>query len=154
MEENNIDKLSRLQKIRVRSLEKKMIEDKINYLSTCKKVEERTAEINTIKNEKGYLNKYITNEHVSESPIKREFVHVRRFWLNYDLEMHEYYYNQEVQNQNEAEELYNQRKQLWNKLKQKTEGINKYNICNKNKIRTKDENSEDELSQENITFKR
>jgi hypothetical protein len=154
MDENNIDKLNRLQKIRVRSLEKKMLKEKLDYLSSCKKVEERAEEIDKITNEKKVLNKYITYDHVSESPIKREFVNVRKFWLNYDLEMHEYYENQERQNKNEAEELYNKRKQQWNKQKQKSESINKYNASKQNILRAIEENTEDEISQENSSFKR
>jgi hypothetical protein len=96
MDSNMTKKLHKLQKLRIRSIEKQLLHDKKEYLESCEKVHKRESEINNINYEKNTLKNHIKVTEVSESPVKRERVNIRRYWLNYDLEMHEYYHEHEL----------------------------------------------------------
>ncbi|MES9938952.1 MAG: hypothetical protein ABW104_04170 [Candidatus Thiodiazotropha sp. 6PLUC2] len=126
-----------------------MIEKKA-YSDACHNLSERNKSITTIHNEKDTLKKYCNEKYVSESPTHRERVHVRNFWLNYDLEMHEYYHEQEVTTKTESEHKYSERKKTWNKEKQKNILLNnnlKSTLSTRSSVM---ENKEDEYSQEDI----
>lgn len=143
-----LTKLNKLQVIRVRTQERLLTIDKKSYVDACDTLEKRNTTIQNIQNEKEALNVYISTSYVKESPTHRERVHIRRFWLEYDLEMHEYYHEQELNKKNEAEISYLQRKKLWNKEKQKstllTKKLSKFKILHTAVL----ENREDEISQE------
>jgi hypothetical protein len=148
MDIDTLDKLVQLQKVRVRAHEKKLAQEKKAYLEACEKLEQRKKEINTINSEHKGLNEYISNKIVAESPTKRERVHIRRFWLNYDLEMHEYYHEQENIAKEEAHEQYTACKNHWMREKQKSLQL-KYILKNENQaLSALIDNRDDELSQE------
>jgi hypothetical protein len=150
MDAKQLNKLNELNTLRVKRYEKELAESKAKLLEACDKVNKRDSEIKKISNESEELNSYLSRVQVSKSPTKREYVHIRRFWLNYDLEMHEYYYNQEVDEKNVATSNHNKTRKLWYKQKLKTEKLSK---IHKSFIREKDlqfENKEDEENQESI----
>jgi hypothetical protein len=150
MNAKQLHKLNQLNSLRVKRHEKKLSESKEKLLEACEKVIKRDKEIKTINNESGNLNIYLAREKVAKSPTKREYVHIRKFWLNYDLEMHEYYYNQEVDEQSAAVVHHNKIRKQWYKQKMKTEKLSKiyktYTIENN----MKNENQEDEDNQESL----
>jgi hypothetical protein len=150
MDISQLKKLDKLNQLRVKRYEKQMAEKKVLYIDACEKVEQRNNEINNIKIENGDLNGYLKQDHVSCSPTKREYVHIRRFWLNYDLEMHEFYYTQEVDDKNNAQLKYDNSRQLWHKQKLKTEKLSKIHKSTSIEQNMKVENTEDEDNQESI----
>jgi hypothetical protein len=154
MDSNMTKKLHKLQKLRIRSIEKQLLHDKKEYLESCEKVHKRESEINNINYEKNTLKNHIKVTEVSESPVKRERVNIRRYWLNYDLEMHEYYHEHEAEEREEKKEQYEKRKKNWFKEKLKAEKFK--NLIFKNQIHETalTDNHIDELSQEENNSKR
>jgi hypothetical protein len=117
----SLEKLLRLQKVRIRAYEKKMNQDKQAYISAKEDLMKREQEITKIKDEHKDLNVYSDRPDVLESPVKRDFVKVRRFWLNYDLEMHEYYHVQDVEDHDQAKSNYDNARSTWMKAKLKNQ---------------------------------
>ncbi|MEJ2622328.1 MAG: hypothetical protein P8163_19385 [Candidatus Thiodiazotropha sp.] len=148
MDAKQLHKLNKINELRVRRLEKELAESKVKLLEACDKVVKRDGEIKKINSETGELISYLTHEKVMSSPTKREHVHIRRFWLNYDLEMHEYYYNQEVDEKNEADLNHKKTSKLWNKQKLKTEKLSKIHKSLINADNIRHESMEDEENQE------
>ena len=148
MDINQLKKLNRLNKIRVKRCEKQLAESKDLFHEACRKVDKRKLEISVIKNENNDLNTHLKKNYVSKSPVKREHVHIRRFWLNYDLEMHEYYYDQEIDEKSTTQSKYQESKNVWYKQKLKAEKLNNfYNSLSKERF-VISENVEDEINQE------
>jgi hypothetical protein len=148
MDIDKLDKLVQLQKVRIRAHEKKLALEKKAYLEASQKLEQRKKEINAINGEHKNLNRYIRNQIVAESPTKRERVYKRRFWLNYDLEMHEYYHEQEIISKEEAYEQYTACKNNWMREKQKSQQL-RSTLKNENQKQCAlIEYRDDELSQE------
>jgi hypothetical protein len=145
---NSIGNLLRLQKVRIRSYEKKLEDDKKAYKDAYEKLCKRNEEISNIQRERNGIRGYVEQHVVSSSPVKREYAHTRRFWLNYDLEMHEYYLEGEKAALDEAKIQYESSKNIWLKEKLKSKKLNdEYRIANKMKDLSI-ENAYEEMSQE------
>ena len=148
LENDSLEKLLRLQKVRIRSYEKKLAEDKRSYLEARDKLNQRNNEIDSIQNQHEDIKGYLSMQHVSNSPVKTEYAHIRRFWLNYDLEMHEYYRDQENIDHDDAKNKYETSKKEWLRERMKSNRLNnefKAFAAKKNVII---ENTQDEVSQE------
>ena len=143
---DSLKKILRLQKVRIRAHEKELLERKKAYDEAIEKLDQRNNEIHHIQTEHTGLRSYLNNNHVSESPVKRQYVHVRRFWLNYDLEMHEYYRDQEQNNYDKAKEKYNNSKQAWLREKLKSNKFHDELSSSVNKHQAVIENRHDEIS--------
>jgi hypothetical protein len=117
----SLEKLLRLQKVRIRVYEKKMNQNKQAYIEAKEELLKREHEITKIKDEHKDLRLYSDRSDVLESPVKRDYVKVRRYWLNYDLEMHEYYYEQEVEDHDQAKNNYDNARSTWMKAKLKNQ---------------------------------
>ncbi|MCG7901287.1 hypothetical protein A3194_14340 [Candidatus Thiodiazotropha endoloripes] len=149
MNKSQISKLNKLNDLRVKKQEKQLKHSKYLYLESCEKVETRSCQINHLKKEKKGLLKYSKLETTLNSPTKREFVHIKRYWLNYDLEMHEYYLDQEIDERNTKHSQYERDKKIWylQMLKKQKLSILHNNVCiEENAIL---DNSEDDINQEN-----
>jgi hypothetical protein len=150
---NNIDidsigNLLRLQKVRIRSYEKKLEDDKKAYNDAYEKLCKRNEEISNIHQEHMDVRSYVEQHVVSSSPVKREYAHTRRFWLNYDLEMHEYYLEEEKAALDEARIQYETTKNIWLREKLKSKRLSdEYRLANKMKDLSI-ENANEEMSQE------
>ncbi|MBW9268590.1 MAG: hypothetical protein K1566_03000 [Candidatus Thiodiazotropha sp. (ex. Lucinisca nassula)] len=149
MNKSQVNKLIRLNDLRVRRQEKKLSQTKITYLESCGKVESRNTQINLISTENKHLLEYLSLQTTSKSPIKREYVMIRKFWLSYDLEMHEYYLVQEIDEKNINLSKYQTEKKEWYKhIVRKTQlSLMQTKLLSKEK--SKAENSEDEFCQQN-----
>jgi hypothetical protein len=148
MDFKQLQKLNQLNALRAKRFEKELSESKAILLKACNKVNKRDDEIKNINKENSELNQYSSNKDVTRSPTKREHVHIRKFWLNYDLEMHEYYYNQEVEDKNKAVINHNKTKHLWYKQKLKCGMISSLSKSSNNEINALKEDKEDEENQE------
>ena len=154
MDKQTLNKLKQLQKIRVRTQEKLLSIDKKSYMDACDVLEKRNSSISDIHEENNRVNTYASNDYVIESPVHRDRVHIRKFWLDYDLEMHEYYHEQELNSKIDAESVYVSRKKLWNKEKQKSDLLNKRLSKLMIQENALAENRDDELSQEDTVMNR
>ncbi|MCG7984708.1 MAG: hypothetical protein JAY90_18400 [Candidatus Thiodiazotropha lotti] len=150
MDRSQIKKLNKLNDLRLKRQEKKIKQAKLSYIEACKKVENRNTQINDIKGQKQDLTKYLKIESNSKSPIKREYVQIRRFWLNYDLEMHEYYLEQELDERSTNHKNYQSDKKIWHKQKLKTEKLSELYVKSCKQHNSLIENREDEVSQEHM----
>ncbi|MEW8350502.1 MAG: hypothetical protein AB2687_19520 [Candidatus Thiodiazotropha taylori] len=150
MNKSQANKLIKLNKIRIRRQEKKLTQAKMTYVESCKKVDSRNIQINQINSENKELLDYLSLQTTSKSPIKREYVKIRKFWLNYDLEMHEYYLVQEIDEKNINDSEYQTEKKQWYKQKLKNEQLSLIRTKLLSKDNSYNENREDELCQENM----
>lgn len=150
MKKSQANKLIKLNIIRIRRQEKKLTQAKMTYVESCKKVDSRNIQINQINYENKKLLDYLSLQTTSKSPIKREYVKIRKFWLNYDLEMHEYYLVQEIDEKNINHSEYQTEKKQWYKQKLKNEQLSLIRTKLLSKDNSYNENREDELCQENM----
>ncbi|MCG8067635.1 MAG: hypothetical protein JAY84_07205 [Candidatus Thiodiazotropha taylori] len=150
MKKSQANKLIKLNKIRIRRQEKELTQAKMTYVESCKKVDSRNIQINQINSENKELLDYLSLQTTSKSPIKREYVKIRKFWLNYDLEMHEYYLAQEIDEKNINHSEYQTEKKQWYKQKLKNEQLSLIRTKLLSKDNSYNENREDELCQENM----
>jgi hypothetical protein len=154
MENNNKTQteLKRLLKIQISRLtahEKNLKQAQLEYKEAYAALNERRDNINLIKERIDNVYQYSTLDSESISPEKIDRCNVYLFWLNYDLEMHEYYHTQEEGRYEEANNQYITAKSSWYKQKQKTEKLNDIYIRNDNAQRALVEEMEDESYIEN-----
>ncbi|MCG8040482.1 MAG: hypothetical protein AB2688_12160 [Candidatus Thiodiazotropha taylori] len=150
MNKSQVNKLMKLNSIRIRRQEKKLSQAKMTYVESCEKVDRRNIQINLINSENKELLEYLSLQTTSKSPIKREYVKIRKFWLNYDLEMHEYYLVQENDEKNINHSEYQSEKKQWYKQKLKNEQLSLIRTKVLSRDNSNIENREDELCQESM----
>ncbi|MEJ2612139.1 MAG: hypothetical protein P8179_19235 [Candidatus Thiodiazotropha sp.] len=115
-----LSKILRLQSVRIRRYEREMFDKRNAYLESDKKVKQRESEIQNIHQTHSDLNNYRNSEGVLSSPNKMDLLKIKRYWLNYDLEMHEYYHQGEVSEKDEANQEYLKSRNIWLKEKLKS----------------------------------
>ncbi|MEJ2405404.1 MAG: hypothetical protein P8171_14105 [Candidatus Thiodiazotropha sp.] len=115
-----LSKILRLQSVRIRRYERDMLDKRNAYLESDQKVKQRESEIQKIHQTHSDLNNYRNSDDVVSSPNKMELLKVKRYWLNYDLEMHEYYHQGEVSEKDEANQEYSKSRNIWLKEKLKS----------------------------------
>jgi hypothetical protein len=117
---SQISKILRLQSVRIRRYEREMFDKRNAYLESDQKVKQRESEIQKINQTHSDLNNYRDSDGVLSSPNKMDLLKIKRYWLNYDLEMHEYYHQGEVNEKEEANQEYSKSRNIWLKEKLKS----------------------------------
>jgi flagellar biosynthesis chaperone FliJ len=120
---SSLEKLLQIEQLRLDSEEKKLNKTQEEYRQACNKRNERIGIIDNLKGRKGELYQYLLKDEVMVSPNRLVRCHDERFWLNYDLEMHEYYLTQEEESVAETREAYEHARISWMRQKNKTEKL-------------------------------
>ncbi|MET0026418.1 MAG: hypothetical protein ABW101_02175 [Candidatus Thiodiazotropha sp.] len=115
--------LSRLQKVRLRKYQKQMLKERTDYLESENKLELRLSQINSIGDEKDNLRELQNQFFYATSPLNMDKIKIRKYWLQYDMEMHEYYKNIEEEEKSNNHIKYISSKNKWIRENQKTEII-------------------------------
>lgn len=122
-DQKNMNNLLRIQKTRLLADEKILNQAQRSYLQAESVLKEREINIQSIKkiieNTYNYMT-FKSSRYFSER-INRGYEYL--YWLNYDLEMHEYYLTLEEERVNEAKNEYILAKKKWYKQKIKLEKI-------------------------------
>ncbi len=119
------NQLLRLHKMRVKACETRYHVAKNKRDEAAEDVRQRQASITRLKNEHSDLFCYLDDVAVVESPIKVERMHIRRYWLEYDLEKDEYYLELDIQALNEADEDVAKAKGEWLRARYRESGAEK-----------------------------
>jgi hypothetical protein len=146
----SVDRLACITKIhehRLAKYELVLLEVKEKFNEIKEKVVQRNKLIESLLTKKqsliAYSHKINTSHNYSiETQNRLEDV---RYWINYDIEMHEYYLSQEKAELEEAENVYNEKKQIWLRQKIKLNSfIDTYRSTKKSTIYERTEKVDEE----------
>jgi phage FluMu protein Com len=148
---NKIKKIMKIQDIRLAKAGKLLAEAHREYLEARNTMEQRNNIMDSLYLQKKELKAYIIKMHStcaysSESKLREADA---KYWIEYDLEMHEYYLDQDKTNLEQKRKVYNEKKKIWFRQKLKMESI--HNLYIKTKIQSdkiRNENEEDEIQEE------
>jgi hypothetical protein len=140
----NINSLLRIQQVRLTKDEKNFREAQQKYQMAEKLLDERQNNILVIKKQIKDTYDYMTLSTSRSSPERINRGDAYLFWLNYDLDMHEYYFSQEKDRVNEAKKNYKIAKKHWYKRKIKIKKLKETYLYKKNMINTNKEAIEEE----------
>lgn len=107
----NLCGLQQLYQTRFMINEARYHERKAMQEKAARSVCEREASISCLQEDRASLFVHLGRETVEKTPTSIERVHVRRYWVEYDLEKEEYYLEVDRQDLNEAESQLSQSRQ-------------------------------------------
>lgn len=110
---SSLTSLERLHQSRIRVCEIRYQEQKRKQEEAVRCVREREMSISQLKGEHSNLFTHLGREAVAKTPARVERVHVRRYWVQYDLEKDEYYLEIDRQDLGEAESKLSQARREW-----------------------------------------
>ncbi len=150
---DHIQSVIKLMETRLVEHEKILFHAKKEYLEACDVIEQRNNLIKQIKSDEININTFIvkqknSNSYSLDSRVREEDA---KYWIEYDLELHEYYLTQEKIKLEEKELEYKNKRKYWLILKQKMEFIQ--NIYTKSKTKTKNirlEKDAEELQEDQL----
>jgi hypothetical protein len=140
--------LLQIQKARFSADENRLKQAQQAFLQAESVLNERTTTILTIKKDINNTYDYMSYKDSSSYAERISRGDAYLFWLNYDLEMHEYYLAQEEERLNETKNEYIIAKQHWYKQKTKIDKLNEMYLHNKKMINAENEESEEESNYE------
>lgn len=146
-------KLLQIYEIRLVTEEKRLIQARIEYQQACEKKRDRMDNIHLVNEQKNSLYRYLIQNDVANSPEKLNRSHEHRFWLNYDLEMHEYYLAIEEEAVAETKEKYQLLRDRWMRVKRKIEKLTTMYKHQANKEWIRFDENEEESSYEDMVVK-
>jgi hypothetical protein len=147
--QSNLKRLMSLQHSRLSSQEKMLNQAQKDYKQACQVLKERKDNIKIINKRIESVYGYLSIRSVNTNIEKVDRCSTYLFWLNYDLEMHEYYLSQEEEKVEEANKRYLSVRKDWYKQKQKIEKFNELYIHSNNRQYAIKEELEDEAYIEN-----
>jgi hypothetical protein len=152
---DKIIKILKIQKKRLVSKEKLLSDAHKEYLKACKIIEQRKKQIEFIKYKEKKVNEYISKVQMNHCYIIDSIHKVAnvKYWIDYDLEMHEYYLSQERVELDSKETKYIESRQKWLQQKKKLEYIKDIFKKSKMHINMKRHDLEDSDIQEVIFLK-
>jgi hypothetical protein len=120
------------------------------YLEACNVLDHRNKAIESLNSDKAkvkaYANKmYLNDLYSRESKLREGDV---KYWIEYDLELHEYYLTQEREKLEEAHSEYIKIRRSWMQQKRKYETINNMIVKSKRRIINRMYEKEEEEMQE------
>jgi chromosome segregation ATPase len=115
--------LLKLHQKRVKACESRYHEAVKERDKAAEDVHTRQASITQLETERSDLFRYLDEPAVLQSPAKVERVHVRRYWVEYDLEKHEYYLDLDQQALEEADEQLKTAKADWLRARYRESGV-------------------------------
>jgi hypothetical protein len=142
--QSNLKRLLKIQLSRLTAHEKMLKQARYEYKEAYETLKERKENINLIKQKIDNVYDYSTLKSGHTTPEMFNSCNSYLFWLNYDLEMHEYYHNQEEDRVKQTNTQYLIAKHNWYKQKRKSEKLNELYVNNKNIQQIKKEEQEDE----------
>jgi hypothetical protein len=143
---SNFKMILKIQEAKLSALEKSLSEKHKEYMEACGKLEERESIIRKLNAQSNNLNHYTNSICQSYSVLSLLQVETSRFWNSYDLEMHEYYLNQEKTEVSDKKIQHDEIKKVWLKQKLKAD---KFEAMYKQEM-TKNINIKSEREEESI----
>jgi ATP-dependent Clp protease ATP-binding subunit ClpA len=140
--------LLQIQQAKLTVEERSLKQAQHEYTEAFNQKKEREEKVSSIKNKVIKLQKYISLDKNYCSPDNVNRANIYRFWLNYDLEMHEYYLSQEEKKLEKAKSQYESARRSWMKQKIKTDNLSDMHKQQKNTELSTKEEIEDEYDLE------
>jgi hypothetical protein len=122
-----LDYLKKILETRLIKDEKLLSDAHKEYINAYDVLEKRKSLIERLNVDKKRFKEYVNSHNLYgnytlETRVREEDT---KYWINYDMELHEYYYSQEKVELDEKEHDYNNKRKVWMKQKKKIESLEK-----------------------------